>query len=179
MKSNEELATFAGGCFWCMEHDFGKIRGVLSVISGYTGGDEIDPTYQDVLSGTTNHVEAIQVTFNPSVVSYEELLRHYFYNIDPTRDDGQFCDTGRQYRPVIFYHNDRQEELAKKFKQILIDSQKFDRVLVQILPAMRFNPAEENHQKYYKKCPMRYKFYRYTCGREKRLSELWTNFAPF
>ncbi|MEX1013432.1 MAG: peptide-methionine (S)-S-oxide reductase MsrA [Waddliaceae bacterium] len=183
MNHNKEIqhgvATFAGGCFWCVEHAFDRIKGVVSTTSGYTGGDEIDPSYEDVCSGRTNHVEAVEISFDPKVVTYEELLKEYFYRIDPTRDDGQFCDIGKQYRPIIFYHNDQQQELAMRYKQILIDSNKFDHVLVQILPAMKFYPAESYHQRFHEKSPMRYESYSYNSGREKRLSELWTNFAPF
>lgn len=172
MKSQTEVAIFAGGCFWCMESDFDKVPGVISTTSGYTGGTKVDPTYEEVSAGKTGHVESVQVVYDPSKVSYEELLNFYFHNIDPTRNDGQFCDEGSQYRPVIFYENVEQRRLAEQYKQNLIASKKVEPVLVDILPAKTFYPAEEYHQKYYKKNPIRYKFYRTTCGRDRRLKQL-------
>jgi peptide-methionine (S)-S-oxide reductase len=174
IKGDEtQMATFAGGCFWCLQHDFDQVKGVISTRAGYTGGDVVNPTYEEVSAGGTGHVEAVQIVYDPSVVSYEDLLNVYFHNIDPTRDDGQFCDEGSQYRPVIFYHDQTQKQLAEKYKQELIDSKKIQPVLVQILPAHTFYPAEEYHQEYYRKNPIRYKFYRYNCGRDKRLKKLW------
>lgn len=174
IKGDEtQMATFAGGCFWCLQHDFDQVKGVISTRAGYTGGDVVNPTYEEVSAGGTGHVEAVQVVYDPKVVSYEDLLNFYFHNIDPTRDDGQFCDEGSQYRPVIFYHDQTQKQLAEKYKQELIDSKKIQPVLVQILPAHTFYPAEEYHQEYYRKNPIRYKFYRYNCGRDKRLKKLW------
>ena len=172
-SDKNETATFAGGCFWCEQHDFDQVKGVVSTTSGYTGGHTENPTYKEVSAGGTGHVEAVQVVYDPSKVTYEQLLDYYFHNVDPTRDDGQFCDEGDQYRPVIFYHNDTQKMLAEKYKQNLIKSKKIQPVLVQILPAQKFYPAEEYHQEYYKKNPARYKFYRYNCGRDKRLKEIW------
>lgn len=172
MNKQTEVAIFAGGCFWCMEHDFDQVPGVISTTSGYTGGTKVDPTYEEVSSGKTGHVESVQVVYDPSKVSYEHLLDFYFHNIDPTRNDGQFCDEGSQYRPVIFYENEEQKRLAEQYKQNLIASKKVEPVLVDILPAQTFYPAEEYHQKYYKKNPIRYKFYRTTCGRDRRLKQL-------
>jgi peptide-methionine (S)-S-oxide reductase len=172
-RGKDEIVTFAGGCFWCVQHDFDQVKGVVSTTAGYTGGTQVDPTYKEVSAGKTGHVEAVQVEYDPAKVSYQELLNFYFHNIDPTRDDGQFCDTGEQYRPVIFYHDENQKVLAEKYKQDLIDSKKIQLVLVQILPAQPFYPAEEYHQEYAQKNPIRYKFYRYNCGRDKRLKELW------
>jgi peptide-methionine (S)-S-oxide reductase len=172
-EDNNQVATFAGGCFWCVQYDFDQVEGVVSTTAGYTGGTKIHPTYKEVSSGKTNHVEAVQVIYDPNKVSYEDLLNFYFHNIDPTRDDGQFCDRGNEYRPVIFYHSAQQKQLAEKYKQNLIDSMKFSDVRVQILPAQTFYPAEEYHQEYYQKNPIRYKFYRYHCGRDQRLQELW------
>ncbi len=174
-NAEDQVATFAGGCFWCVQHDFDQVDGVVSTTAGYTGGTKVNPTYEEVSSGKTGHVESVQVVYDPYKVSYEDLLGFYFNNIDPTRDDGQFCDDGNQYRPVIFYHNAEQKQLAEKYKQNLIDSRKFPDVKVQILPAQTFYPAEEYHQEYYQKNPIRYKYYRYNCGRDKRLKELWGN----
>jgi peptide-methionine (S)-S-oxide reductase len=172
-SSKNQMAIFAGGCFWCVQHDFDQLKGVVSTTVGYTGGTTVNPTYKEVSAGQTGHVEAVQVIYDPGIISYEDLLNLYFHDIDPTRDNGQFCDLGRQYRPVIFYCNDTQKQLAEKYKQDLIDSKKFPSVLVQIAPAQKFYPAEEYHQEYYQKNPIRYKFYRYSCGRDKRLNELW------
>lgn len=172
-EETNQVATFAGGCFWCMQHDFDEVPGVVSTSAGYTGGSKANPTYKEVSSGATGHVEAVEVTYDPDKVTYEQLLEVYFHNIDPTRNDGQFCDKGEQYRPVIFYHNKMQQELAESYKQELIVSKKVQPVLVDIVPVQTFYPAEEYHQKYYLKNPMRYKFYRYNCGRDKRLEKVW------
>jgi peptide-methionine (S)-S-oxide reductase len=167
-------ATFAGGCFWCMEPPFDKIDGVISTTSGYTGGTLKNPTYKQVSRGDTGHAEAIQLVYDPERVSYAELLDVFWHNIDPTRIDGQFCDTGSQYRSEIFYHNTEQEQLAQQSKAALIELKPFkDPVLTGITPFSTFYPAEEYHQDYYQKNPVRYKFYRYGCGRDKRLEELW------
>lgn len=168
-----ERATFASGCFWCTQHDFDQVKGVISTVSGYTGGNKVNPTYEEVSAGGTGHVEAVQLLYDPHQVSYEELLDFYWHNIDPTQNDGQFCDKGSEYRPVIFYHNEKQKELAEKYKNRLIADNKIGPILVEILPAKTFYPAEEYHQSYYKKNPLRYKFYRYRCGRDKRLEEVW------
>ena len=172
-SGNGQVATFAGGCFWCTQSDFDKVNGVISTTAGYTGGSKSNPTYEEVSSGDTGHIESVQIVYDPNKVSYEQLLDFYFHNIDPTRDDGQFCDSGQQYRPVIFYHNNEQKQLAEAYKQRLIDSKQFPQVLVQILPAKTFYPAEDYHQEYYRKNPVRYKYYRYNCGRDKRLKQLW------
>ncbi len=173
-NSFSDVAIFAGGCFWCVQHDFDQVDGVVSTTAGYTGGTKANPTYKEVSSGNTGHVEAVEVDYDPNRVSYEELLNFYFHNIDPTRDDGQFCDDGNQYRPVIFYSNAKQKTLAEQYRQNLIDSKKFPAVRVQILPAQTFYPAEDYHQEYYQKNPIRYKYYRFNCGRDKRLKELWS-----
>ena len=133
VNQQTQVAIFAGGCFWCMEHDFDQVPGVISTASGYTGGTKVNPTYEEVSSGGTGHVEAVQVVYDPSKVSYQQLLDFYFHNIDPTRNDGQFCDNGSQYRPVIFYENNEQKQLAEKYKQDLIASKKVQPVLVDIL----------------------------------------------
>lgn len=168
-----EKAVFAGGCFWCVQHDFDQISGVISTIAGYTGGDEVNPTYEQVASGTTGHVQAVLVSYDPEKVSYERLLTVFWHNVDPTRDDGQFCDLGKQYRPVIFCENTNQKRLAEKSKEELLKEGKMKRVLVEILPAKTFYPAEEYYQEYYRKNPDKYKVYRFNCGRDRRLEEIW------
>ncbi len=170
---NTATATFAGGCFWCMVHPFDSLDGVISVTSGYTGGDKVNPTYEEVSDGGTGHAESVQIKYDPTKISYEKLLEVYWHNIDPTVKDQQFCDHGHQYRSAIFYHNDEQKRLAEQSKQKLIDSGKFEHVYTEIVPASTFYPAEEYHQDYYKKNPIRYKYYRYSCGRDHRLKELW------
>jgi peptide-methionine (S)-S-oxide reductase len=168
----ESVATFAGGCFWCMEEAFEKVPGVISVTSGYTGGEAVSPTYQDVSDGGTGHAEAIEVRYDPSRVKYDQLLEVFWHNIDPLTANAQFCDHGNQYRSVIFYHDDEEKRLADASK--LAFSQRFKAPIVtEIVAAGAFYPAEEYHQDYYRKNPVRYKFYKYNCGRAKRLEELW------
>jgi peptide methionine sulfoxide reductase msrA/msrB len=170
-----KVATFAGGCFWCTEADFEKTLGVRAV-SGYTGGTKENPTYQEVSSGSTGHVEAVQVFYDPSKVTYEELLDTFWRHIDPTDPGGQFVDRGSQYRSVIFYHDEEQKELAEKSKEALSKSGKFSKPIVtEILKFTRFYEAEEYHQDYYKKNPLRYKFYRYNSGRDQFLKKVWGN----
>ena len=160
-----QKATFAGGCFWCMEPPFDKLDGVVSTTSGYTGGKEENPTYTAVASGKTGHAEAIQVLFDPEQVSYEELLEVFWRNIDPTQKDGQFVDRGRQYRTAIFYHNDEQRRLALSSRSAMEKSGRFrGRIRTEIVPAGPFYRAEEYHQDYYKKSPFRYKQYRMGSG---------------
>jgi peptide-methionine (S)-S-oxide reductase len=168
-----DYATFASGCFWCTQHDFDQIKGVISTTAGYTGGEKVNPSYEEVSAGGSGHVESLQVKYDPKVVSYQELLDFYWHNVDPTRNDGQFCDKGSQYRPVIFYHNENQKELAEKSKKQLIAANQIHPILVETLPAKTFYAAEEYHQNYYNKNPLRYKFYRYNCGRDARLKEIW------
>jgi peptide-methionine (S)-S-oxide reductase len=169
-----EKATFAGGCFWCMEHPFDSLPGVLSVTAGYTGGRKRDPTYKEVSAGGTGHAEAVQVVYDPSKVRYETLLDVYWHNIDPTVKDRQFCDTGHQYRAEIFYHTEQQHQAALQSKETLEKAKPFkEPVVTGIVPAGEFYPAEEYHQHYYKKNPIRYSFYRKGCGRDIRLKELW------
>lgn len=169
-----EKATFAGGCFWCMEPAFDHLKGVLSVISGYTGGNKKNPTYEEVSSGITGHIESIEIVYNPSVISYNRLLEVFWYNIDPTVKDQQFCDVGKQYRSAIFTHNEEQKRLAEKSRRELKESGKIKgTIYTEIIPASAFYKAEEYHQKYYVKNPLRYKFYRLNCGRDSRLKELW------
>ncbi len=169
-----EKATFAGGCFWCMEHPFDQLPGVVSVTPGYTGGEKKNPTYEEVSAGGTGHAESVQVLFDPARISYEKILAVYWHNIDPTVKDRQFCDTGHQYRTAIFYHGEEQRRLAETSRDALEKSKPFKGpVVTEITPAGAFYPAEEYHQHYYKKNPIRYKFYRTACGRDRRLNELW------
>ena len=169
-----EKATFAGGCFWCMEEALDKVDGVVSTTSGYTGGQKPNPTYEEVSAGGTGHAESVQVLFDPSKISYEKLLNVFWHNIDPTTPDRQFCDKGRQYRSAIFYHNENQKRLAEESKKLVEQSKAFKEAIVtEIVPASEFYPAEEYHQDFYQKNPLRYKFYKYSCGRAQRLQELW------
>lgn len=167
-------ATFAGGCFWCMEPPFDELEGVVSTISGYAGGHMDHPTYEQVSAGGTGHAEAMQVTFDPQKVSYQKLLEVFWANVDPLDKGGQFCDRGDQYRTAIFYHDETQKRLAEESKMALETSGKLSRAVVtQIVPLTKFFPAEDYHQDYYKKNPIRYKIYRYGCGRDARLKEVW------
>ncbi|MBD0274409.1 MAG: peptide-methionine (S)-S-oxide reductase MsrA [Acetobacteraceae bacterium] len=167
-------ATFAGGCFWCMEPPFDGLEGVVSTTSGYTGGDVEDPTYEQVSAGGTGHAEAVLVVYDPEKVGYPELLDVFWRNIDPTTANRQFCDVGDQYRPAIFYHDDEQRRLAEASLAELRESKPFEgEIVTEVVPAGAFYPAEAYHQDYYEKNPLRYKFYRYMCGRDERLAELW------
>ena len=165
-------ATFAGGCFWCMVHPFDQLPGVVSVTSGYTGGTKKDPTYEEVSSGGTGHAESVDVVYDPAKVGYAKLLDVYWHNIDPLASNRQFCDVGTQYRSAIFYHDETQKraaeaskaEVQKRFKQP---------IATEIVPASAFYAAEDYHQDFYKKNPIRYKLYRTGCGRDRRLEELW------
>jgi len=169
-----EKATFAGGCFWCVEDAFEQVEGVVSVTSGYTGGQKENPTYEQVSAGGTGHAESVEVLYDPKKVSYRQLLEVFWHNIDPTTPDRQFCDHGHQYRSAIFYHNDAQRQLAFESKQALEKSKPFKGAIVtEMVPASKFYPAEEYHQDYYKKNPVRYHFYKFGCGRAQRLKELW------
>jgi peptide methionine sulfoxide reductase msrA/msrB len=173
-KGNLEKATFAGGCFWCMEPPFEKLQGVKEVLSGYTGGHKKNPTYKQVSAGGTGHVEAIQIMFDPSKITYEELLNVFWRQIDPTDPNGQFVDKGSQYRSVIFYHSEEQRKSAEKSKDDLQKSGRFNKpIITEMLPAGEFYTAEEYHQDYYKKNPIRYKFYRYNSGRDQYLEKVW------
>jgi peptide-methionine (S)-S-oxide reductase len=169
-----EKATFAGGCFWCMEHPFDALPGVVSVTSGYTGGQKKDPTYPEVSAGGTGHAEAVQIVYDPSRISYGKLLDVFWVNIDPTTKDRQFCDRGNQYRSAIFYHTEEQRRAALQSKEALEKSKPFrGPIVTEIVAAGEFYPAEEYHQHYYKKNPIRYWYYRNGCGRDQRLKELW------
>ena len=165
-------ATFAGGCFWCMEGPFDKLDGVVSTTSGYTGGTKKNPTYEEVSSGGTGHAEAVQIVYDPAKISYEKLLEVFWHNIDPVAKNRQFCDAGTQYRSAIFVHDANQKRLAEASKTEI--QKRFKQPLAtEIVQASAFYPAEDYHQDYYKKNPVRYKFYRSGCGRDARLEELW------
>ena len=167
-------ATFAGGCFWCVEEVFDKVPGVIATVSGYTGGQVKNPTYEQVTTGRTGHAESVQVEYDPAKVSYEKLLEVYWRNIDPTQKDAQFCDHGSHYRTVIFYHDDEQRRLAEASRAALAKSKPFKgEIVTQIVKAEAFYPAEDYHQDYHLKNPVRYKFYKTGCGREARLDQLW------
>lgn len=165
-STRTERATFAGGCFWCMQPPFDALEGVVSTMVGYTGGKTTTPTYEQVCSGRSGHAEAVEVRFDPETVSYETLLEVFWRNIDPTVRNRQFADRGSQYRTAIFYHSERQKHLAEQSKQRLVDSGRFDKPIVtEITPAGPFFPAEEYHQEYYRKKPGRYKAYKVGSGR--------------
>ncbi len=173
-----EVATFAGGCFWSMERPFDHTPGVVSVTVGYTGGKTANPTYDDVSSKTTGHAESVQVSYDPAKTSYEKLLYVYWHNIDPVTHDRQFCDQGSEYRPAIFYSNEKQHQAAEKSKQDLNKAGLFKTPIVtEIVPAGRFFRAEEYHQHFADKNPDRYNAYRRGCGRDERLKELWGSSA--
>jgi peptide-methionine (S)-S-oxide reductase len=176
--SQYSKATFAGGCFWCVESDFDKINGVISTTSGYTGGKKVNPTYHEVSAGGTGHAEAVEIVFDPKRVTYERLLEYFWHSIDPTVKDQQFCDFGSQYRTAIFYHDDAQRRAAEASKAALEKSKPFPQAIVtEIAPAGPFYVAEEYHQDYYKKNPIRYHYYRNGCGRDARLTQLWGDLA--
>ena len=174
-STNEHrIAIFAGGCFWCMEPPFDALPGVFSTTSGYIGGRKRNPTYEEVSAGGTGHAEAVRIEYDPNEVSYDELLQVFWHNVDPLAVNRQFCDRGNQYRTAIFYTDVEQERLARASRQALETSGRFsERIRTDIVEAGRFYPAEEYHQDYYEKNPLRYKFYRFNCGRDKRLQELW------
>ncbi|HEU5297702.1 MAG TPA: peptide-methionine (S)-S-oxide reductase MsrA [Burkholderiaceae bacterium] len=167
-------ATFAGGCFWCVEADFDKVPGVISTTSGYTGGTVANPSYEQVSSKRTGHAEAVQIVYDPAKVSYEQLLDRYWHSIDPTTKDAQFCDHGSPYRTAIFTHGDAQAKAAQASLAALQQNKPFkEPIVTEIAPAGPFYPAEEYHQDYYKKNPVRYQYYRSSCGRDARLKQLW------
>jgi peptide-methionine (S)-S-oxide reductase len=167
-------ATFAGGCFWCVEEFFDKVPGVISTTSGFMGGQVKNPSYEQVVTGKTGHVESVQVEFDPAKVSYAKLLEVYWRNIDPTQKDGQFCDHGPHYRTVIFYHDDEQRRLAETSKAALQKNKPFKgEIVTEITKASEFYSAEGYHQDFHTKSPTRYKFYKSGCGRDARLQQLW------
>ena len=165
-------ATFAGGCFWCMEPPYDKLDGVISTISGYAGGTKKNPTYEEVSAGKTGHTEVVQVTYDPKKITYEKLLDVFWHNVDPLTANRQFCDVGSQYRTAIFYHDETQKRLAEESKKALAKRFK-EPIVTEIVAASEFYPAEDYHQDYYVKNPLRYKYYRYNCGRDQRLEALW------
>jgi peptide-methionine (S)-S-oxide reductase len=168
----QAVATFAGGCFWCTESDFDHVKGVISTTSGYTGGHVANPTYEQVSAGGTGHAESVEVVYDPKVVSYQQLLTFYWRHVDPTVKDRQFCDYGHQYRTAIFVHNAEERQLAEASKKKVEDELKKP-IYTEIVDAGAFYPAEEYHQNFYLKNPAKYKFYRWNCGRDQRLEQLW------
>lgn len=169
-----EKAIFAGGCFWCMQHPFDELMGVVSTVVGYTGGHKLNPTYEEVCSGKTGHAEAIEIQYDPSLITYSELLDVFWRNINPTTLNKQFSDVGTQYRTTIFYHNEEQKRIAEASKDALEKLDKYDKPIVtEITPASTFYKAEEYHQKYYEKNSVRYKLYKYGSGRDQYLEKTW------
>jgi len=167
-------AYFAGGCFWCMEEAFEKVNGVIDTVSGYMGGTVKNPTYEQVSAGQTGHAESVEVRYDPSKVTYTQLVEAFWQNVDPVTPDAQFCDHGNQYRAAIFYQGEDEKRLAEESKRAIEQSKRFSTPIVtQVVPASEFYPAEEYHQDFYKKNPVRYKFYKFTCGRAQRLESLW------
>lgn len=172
--AEQAKAVFAGGCFWCMEEVFEKVEGVVSVTSGYMGGQKTNPTYEEVSAGGTGHAESVEVVYDPAKVSYQKLLDYFWKNVDPITPNAQFCDHGTQYRAAIFYGNDEEKQQAGASKQAIEQSKRFkEPIATQIMMASRFYAAEEYHQDFYKKNPAKYKFYKFTCGRAQRLEMLW------
>jgi len=172
VAEGQAVATFAGGCFWCMEPPFDKLDGVISTTSGYSGGHQDNPTYKQVSAGRTGHTEVIQVVYDPDKVTYQQLLETFWVNIDPLTANAQFCDRGSQYRSGIFYHDPEQQKLAEASAKAI--QAMFDKpVVTEITEFSKFYPAEDYHQDYYTKNPVRYNYYRWGCGRDKRLEELW------
>ena len=170
-------ATFAGGCFWCMQPPFERLPGVLETTVGYTGGQKKNPTYEEVSAGGTGHAESIEIVYDPGKLSYEKLLDVFWHNVDPFTRDAQFCDHGHQYRTAIFYHDETQRRLAEESKARL--AKRFGRAIeTEIVAATEFWPAEDYHQRYHEKNPLRYRFYRWNCGRDARLKEVWGDEAP-
>ena len=167
-------AYFAGGCFWCMEEAFEKVDGVIAVVSGYMGGTVANPTYEQVSDGRTGHAESIEVTYDPTKITYQKLLDAFWRNVDPITPNAQFCDHGNQYRSVVFYTTDEEKQLAEESKSKIEQSKRLPApIMTQLVKAPTFYPAEDYHQDYYKKNPLRYKYYKYSCGRAQRLEVLW------
>jgi len=171
-QPKQAVATFAGGCFWCVESDFDHVKGVLSTTSGYTGGHVANPTYHQVSAGGTGHAESVAIVYDPSKVSYQQLLTYFWHHIDPTVKDRQFCDVGNQYRTAIFVHSDEQRKLAEASKKKVEVELKVP-IYTEIVNAGPFYKAEGYHQDYYKKSPVQYKFYRWNCGRDQRVKQIW------
>jgi peptide-methionine (S)-S-oxide reductase len=167
-------AYFAGGCFWCMEEAFEKVEGVVSVVSGYMGGTVANPTYEEVSAGRTGHAESVEVTYDPTKVTYQKLLDAFWHNVDPLMPNAQFCDHGTQYRSAVFYSTEEEKRQAEESKATIEQAKKFPAPIVtQLTPAATFYPAEDYHQDFYKKNPIRYKYYKFSCGRAERLEALW------
>lgn len=172
--ADKATAILAGGCFWCIESDFEKLEGVSEVVSGYTGGHVDNPSYQQVSAGDTGHIESAIITYDPSRLDYRQILEYFFHHIDPTNDRGQFCDFGSQYRPAIFYQDETQHKIAQQVLSEISQNKPFKApIKVELIKASTFYPAEDYHQDYYKKNPLRYSYYRYTCGRDARVEALW------
>ena len=168
------IAIFAGGCFWCLEADYAKLPGVVGVESGYTAGQTVNPTYEQVSAGGTGHTEAVRITYDPAKVSYPQLVEYFWRHIDPTVKDRQFCDVGAQYRTGIYWQNEDERKIAEASRDALLKSGKFAEIHTEIAAATAFYPAEEYHQNYYRKNPIRYAYYRRSCGRDARVQELWS-----
>ena len=168
------IAIFAGGCFWCLEADHAKLPGVVGVESGYTAGQTVNPTYEQVSAGGTGHTEAVRITYDPAKVSYPQLVEYFWRHIDPTVKDRQFCDVGAQYRTGIYWQNEDERKIAEASRDALLKSGKFAEIHTEIAAATAFYPAEEYHQNYYRKNPIRYAYYRRSCGRDARVQELWS-----
>ena len=171
--SNNATAIFAGGCFWCIEKDFEKLPGVIEVESGYTAGRTKNPTYETVSAGGTGHAEAVRVIYDPKKLSYPQLVDYFWHHIDPTVKDRQFCDVGTQYRSGIYWQNETERKAAEDSRDVLLKSARFKVIYTEVEPASTFYPAEEYHQDYYKKNPVRYNYYRASCGRDARVAEVW------
>jgi peptide-methionine (S)-S-oxide reductase len=179
LKPGQASAIFAGGCFWCMEPPYDALDGVISTTSGYIGGSAPNPTYEQVSAGGTGYAEAVRVVYDPAKIDYQQLVDVFWHNIDPTQVDGQFCDHGDQYRTAIFYGDDQQEQIAEQSLAELEKNKPFEgKIVTEIAPATAFYPAEDYHQDYYQKNPLRYKYYRWACSRDQRLTELWGDMAP-
>ena len=174
--AEEQVAIFAGGCFWCMESDFEKLAGVNSVVSGYIGGHVANPSYKQVSAGTTGHTEAVEIKFDAQTISFDQLLTHFWVNIDPLDGGGQFCDRGQQYRSELFYLDESQQQAAQASMAAIASRPQFaGKIQTQLTAATEFYIAEDYHQDYYKKNPTRYNYYRWSCGRDKRLRQLWAS----
>ena len=179
VTAEQASAVFAGGCFWCMEGPYDELDGVISTTSGYIGGSVPSPTYKQVSAGGTGHAEAVRVVYDPAKVDYAVLVDVFWHNVDPTQVDGQFCDHGDQYRTAIFYADAEQKRIAEQSLAALETTKPFEgEIVTEIVPASTFYPAEDYHQDYYQTNPLRYKYYRWACGRDQRLSELWGDMAP-
>jgi len=172
-----ESVILAGGCFWCIESDYEKLDGVVEVISGYAGGKLKNPTYKQVSGGNSGHIEVVKVIYKPSVISFKQIIDYFWVHVDPTRNDGQFCDRGPQYRPAIFYKNSKEHEIILESQNYVNEHKTFAEALqVELIAGSEFYDAEDYHQDYYKKNPVRYHFYRFNCGRDARIKELWNEY---